>query len=117
MEWIYLVENINAVATAFREAMPGKKVFAFHGQMGAGKTTFIHALCDVIGVKDVVGSPTFSIINEYLTSDGHGGFNRDARGGFRVEPIIRWTIWALPPGQPESPPRAARTASARTVFV
>ena len=41
------------------------KVFAFHGEMGAGKTTFIHALCDVKGVKDAVTSPTFSIINEY----------------------------------------------------
>lgn len=44
----------------------GKRVFAFQGNMGAGKTTFIHALCDVKGVKDVVGSPTFSIINEYV---------------------------------------------------
>lgn len=42
------------------------RVFAFHGEMGSGKTTFIHALCDVKGVTDVVGSPTFSIINEYV---------------------------------------------------
>jgi tRNA threonylcarbamoyladenosine biosynthesis protein TsaE len=41
-------------------------VFAIHGDIGAGKTTFIHALCDVKKVKDVVGSPTFSIINEYI---------------------------------------------------
>ena len=41
------------------------KIFAFHGEMGAGKTTFIHALCDVKGVKEAVTSPTFSIINEY----------------------------------------------------
>ena len=45
-------------------------MFAFHGNMGAGKTTFIHALCDVKGVKDVVGSPTFSIINEYVYKNG-----------------------------------------------
>lgn len=46
-------------------------VFAFHGNMGAGKTTFIHSLCDAKGVKDTVGSPTFSIINEYeYTSNG-----------------------------------------------
>ena len=44
----------------------GKRVFAFQGNLGAGKTTFIHALCDVKGVNDVVGSPTFSIINEYV---------------------------------------------------
>ncbi len=65
MEWSFSLENINDVAKAFWEAVEGKTVFAFHGQMGAGKTTFIHALCDVKGVKDVVGSPTFSIINEY----------------------------------------------------
>ena len=41
------------------------RVFAFHGEMGSGKTTFIHALCDVKGVKEAVTSPTFSIINEY----------------------------------------------------
>lgn len=65
MEWSFSLENINDVAKDFWKAVDGKTVFAFHGQMGAGKTTFIHALCDVKGVKDVVGSPTFSIINEY----------------------------------------------------
>ncbi len=42
-----------------------RKIFAFHGELGAGKTTFIHAFCVVLGVEDVVSSPTFSIINEY----------------------------------------------------
>ncbi len=65
MEWSFSLENINSVAKDFWKATDGKTVFAFHGEMGAGKTTFIHALCDVKGVKDVVGSPTFSIINEY----------------------------------------------------
>ena len=50
----------------FWKSVGNASVFAFHGSMGAGKTTFIHALCDVKGVKDVVGSPTFSIINEYV---------------------------------------------------
>jgi tRNA threonylcarbamoyladenosine biosynthesis protein TsaE len=44
----------------------GEKIFAFHGAMGAGKTTLIEALCRKKGVKDVMGSPTFSIINEYV---------------------------------------------------
>ncbi|OSZ73684.1 tRNA (adenosine(37)-N6)-threonylcarbamoyltransferase complex ATPase subunit type 1 TsaE [Chitinophagaceae bacterium IBVUCB2] len=66
MEWTFSLDNINEVAKEFWKAADGKKVFAFHGQMGAGKTTFIHALCDAKGVKDVVGSPTFSIINEYV---------------------------------------------------
>ncbi len=65
MEWIFSLDNINEVANQFWNAAGEKKVFAFHGQMGAGKTTFIHALCEAKGVKDVVGSPTFSIINEY----------------------------------------------------
>ncbi|MEO7394495.1 MAG: tRNA (adenosine(37)-N6)-threonylcarbamoyltransferase complex ATPase subunit type 1 TsaE [Chitinophagaceae bacterium] len=65
MKWVFTLENINQVAKEFWKATNGKKVFAFHGQMGAGKTTFIHALCNVKEVKDVVGSPTFSIINEY----------------------------------------------------
>ena len=65
MEWTFSLEKINDVAKDFWKATDDKKVFAFHGQMGAGKTTFIHALCDAKQVKDVVGSPTFSIINEY----------------------------------------------------
>ncbi len=65
MEWSFSLENINTVAKEFWKATEGKTVFAFHGPMGAGKTTFIHALCEAKGVTDVVGSPTFSIINEY----------------------------------------------------
>ena len=65
MEWTFSLDNINLVAKEFWKATNDKVVFAFHGQMGAGKTTFIHALCDAKKVKDVVGSPTFSIINEY----------------------------------------------------
>lgn len=71
MEWIYSVETIKPTAKAFLEAVGETRVFAFHGSMGAGKTTFIHALCEVLDIKDVVGSPTFSIINEYrMIRDG-----------------------------------------------
>ena len=65
MEWVFSKEDINTVAKEFWQAIKDRTVIAFHGQMGAGKTTFIHALCDAKGVKDAVGSPTFSIINEY----------------------------------------------------
>ncbi len=65
MEWQFPLDNINKVAKEFWEATGDKHVFAFHGQMGAGKTTFIHALCEAKQVKDIIGSPTFSIINEY----------------------------------------------------
>ena len=65
MEWIFSVETLKETAAAFFKEAGSATVFAFHGPMGAGKTTFIHALCEELGVKDVVGSPTFSIINEY----------------------------------------------------
>lgn len=65
MNWQFSLDNINDVANSFWQKLGSHTVVAFHGQMGAGKTTFIHALCDAKTVKDVVGSPTFSIINEY----------------------------------------------------
>lgn len=69
MEFHFSLNNIKETATAFWKTAGDRKVIAFHGQMGAGKTTFIHALCDVKGVKDHVGSPTFSIINEYTYTE------------------------------------------------
>ena len=65
MELIYSLDAINTAAVEFWEKAGSGNIFAFHGQMGAGKTTFIHALCEVKGVKDVISSPTFPIINEY----------------------------------------------------
>ena len=64
------LEEISAVAEEFiRLAMQEDTVFAFNGQMGAGKTTFIKALCEALGVSEVVTSPTFSIVNEYRSDD------------------------------------------------
>jgi tRNA threonylcarbamoyladenosine biosynthesis protein TsaE len=65
MEWEYRLEEIRSVAEEWWIKTQGFVVFAFHGQMGAGKTTFIHSLCDVKGVSGVVGSPTFALVNEY----------------------------------------------------
>lgn len=59
------LENIHQAAAEFVAMMDHKTVFAFEGNMGAGKTTFIKAICEELGVKDVINSPTFSIINEY----------------------------------------------------
>jgi tRNA threonylcarbamoyladenosine biosynthesis protein TsaE len=60
------VEEIRQAARTFIETYMGAgAVFAFHGTMGAGKTTFIKAICEELGVEDVVNSPTFAIINEY----------------------------------------------------
>jgi tRNA threonylcarbamoyladenosine biosynthesis protein TsaE len=65
MELNFSLDNIKEIATRFWKMTDNVRVFAFHGEMGSGKTTFIHALCDVKGVKKAVTSPTFSIINEY----------------------------------------------------
>lgn len=64
------LDNLRQTAHRFWELTDGRKVIAFYGDMGAGKTTFIHALCDEKGVTSTVGSPTFSIINEYKYPGG-----------------------------------------------
>jgi tRNA threonylcarbamoyladenosine biosynthesis protein TsaE len=69
-EWTFTLDNLPAMAADFWRHFEHSRVFAFHGQMGAGKTTFIHALCDGLKVSSTVGSPTFSIINEYSYPGG-----------------------------------------------
>ncbi|MDE6399788.1 MAG: tRNA (adenosine(37)-N6)-threonylcarbamoyltransferase complex ATPase subunit type 1 TsaE [Muribaculaceae bacterium] len=64
------LEDIAPAAKAFIEAMGSRRVFAFNGEMGAGKTTFIAEVCRQLGADDDSGSPTFSIVNEYRAADG-----------------------------------------------
>ena len=59
------LEHIREAARQFIAQMGDRKVFAFYGSMGAGKTTFVKAVCEELGVEDVITSPTFAIINEY----------------------------------------------------
>ena len=61
------LDNIHVAAKEFLENMGDGKVFAFYGKMGAGKTTFIKAICEEMGVEDVITSPTFAIVNEYTS--------------------------------------------------
>ena len=63
------LENIREAAKEFIAAMDDRTVFAFRGNMGAGKTTFIKAICEELGVEDVVNSPTFAIVNEYRSDE------------------------------------------------
>lgn len=60
---------IREAARTFIAEMGDRTVFAFRGSMGAGKTTFIKAICEELGVQDVINSPTFAIINEYRSED------------------------------------------------
>lgn len=62
---IQSLDQIQEAARQFVDAMGDNTVFAFYGKMGAGKTTFIKAVCEVLGVSDVITSPTFAIVNEY----------------------------------------------------
>ena len=63
------LDNIRESAREFINNIGSHKVFAFYGKMGAGKTTFIKAICEELGVDDVITSPTFAIINEYSGKD------------------------------------------------
>jgi tRNA threonylcarbamoyladenosine biosynthesis protein TsaE len=64
------LDTINKTAKEFFDQIGEHTVFAFNGKMGAGKTTFIKAISETMGVKETVNSPTFSIVNEYEAADG-----------------------------------------------
>ncbi len=70
MQFEFDLEGIREAADKFWQLAGDHRVMAFHGQMGAGKTTFIHALCEAKKVSSVITSPTFSIINEYRYPEG-----------------------------------------------
>lgn len=64
------LDKLDDAAIEFIRAMGNNTVFAFRGVMGAGKTTFIKAICETLGVDDVINSPTFAIVNEYRSDSG-----------------------------------------------
>ncbi|MBO6143643.1 MAG: tRNA (adenosine(37)-N6)-threonylcarbamoyltransferase complex ATPase subunit type 1 TsaE [Prevotella sp.] len=71
------IAHINEAARQFIENIGQSHVFAFYGKMGAGKTTFIKAICEELGVGDVITSPTFAIVNEYTAGEGTKVFHFD----------------------------------------
>ena len=81
-EKISSVEGLKNVAVNLIKQFPDHRVFAMYGKMGAGKTTFIQAICSYLGSEDNVISPTFAIINEYKTEDLSSIFHFDF---YRIE--------------------------------
>lgn len=67
---IQSLDTIREAAKTFIEHIHSGRVYAFYGKMGAGKTTFIKAICEELGVEDVVNSPTFALVNEYTSGRG-----------------------------------------------
>lgn len=78
MEWkISRLEEIEQVAARFLEFVGDRTLFALYGPMGVGKTTFVKAIAACLGVEDDVSSPTFAIVNEYLTEKGESVYHFD----------------------------------------
>ncbi len=71
------LSELNHAARLFIGQAGGDRVFAFYGRMGAGKTTFIKAICSELGVLDNTSSPTYSLVNEYRTKEGFRIFHFD----------------------------------------
>lgn len=72
------IDNIQQAAREFVDHIGSSRVFAFYGKMGAGKTTFIKAVCRELGVQDVITSPTFAIVNEYEIEKQGGRWNGES---------------------------------------
>lgn len=70
MQLVYSLNEIDDVAGKIIELAANRNIWAFYGEMGAGKTTLVHAVCNHLSVLSAFGSPTYSIINEYTTSNG-----------------------------------------------
>ena len=68
---------LTVAAKKFLRHFGENKIFAFYGSMGSGKTTIIKAICEVLGAKDIITSPTFTIVNEYRTSSGETIYHID----------------------------------------
>ncbi len=76
-EIICTLDALDDAAGEFLEAIGDNTIIAFYGHLGAGKTTFIKAVCDRLGVGDNVCSPTFTIVNEYQAASGEPVFHFD----------------------------------------
>ena len=82
------INDLPEAADAILEALNGRSIVAFWGEMGAGTTTLIRALCDRLGVTDTVTSPTFALVNEYHTEMGEPIYHFDFYRINRIEEVF-----------------------------
>jgi tRNA threonylcarbamoyladenosine biosynthesis protein TsaE len=82
------IEELDRVAEELINSFPVNRIFTLSGQMGAGKTTLIQAFCRQLNVVDVVNSPTFSIVNEYLTNNESSVYHFDLYRLRKVEELM-----------------------------
>jgi tRNA threonylcarbamoyladenosine biosynthesis protein TsaE len=82
------LDNIHEAAKQFIKNMGNGNIFAFYGKMGAGKTTFIKAICEELGVEDVITSPTFAIVNEYTAKGGEPVYHFDFYRIKKIEEVF-----------------------------
>jgi tRNA threonylcarbamoyladenosine biosynthesis protein TsaE len=71
------LDELKLTARSFLSDFPSARIFAFHGELGAGKTTFIKALCEQLGIKDAMSSPSFSLVNEYHDAENNPVYHFD----------------------------------------
>ena len=84
------IDHIREAAREFIAHIGKHRVFAFYGKMGAGKTTFIKAICEELGVQDVITSPTFAIVNEYSRP-----IASPSQGGVGEEPLYHFDFYRI----------------------
>jgi tRNA threonylcarbamoyladenosine biosynthesis protein TsaE len=85
-------KHLPTAAKQLLKSIPDKKIFAFYGTMGAGKTTIIKAVCNYLGAIDIVSSPTFTLVNEYKTSLGESLFHMDFYRIKKLEEVFDFGI-------------------------
>ena len=81
------IEHIREAAREFIANIGERRVFAFYGKMGAGKTTFVKAICEELGVEDIITSPTFAIVNEYGTPSNFPCLGGDQKSSLSREDL------------------------------
>lgn len=82
------VEDLGEIATKILETYPRQRIFALYGMMGAGKTTLIKALCEVLDVEDIATSPSFAIVNQYQNSKKENIYHFDFYRIKRIEEVL-----------------------------